>query len=110
MNDLRQEFDEKVKRLVNLCRKVADGVLLTNYNYSKNVRDVLLDVAEILVSEKDVDAKKLACGSIRHLFHKEGFHEGPGPKNYKDWDNDLDELYDLSTIFNELKYQSVNKF
>jgi hypothetical protein len=54
-----------------------------------------------------LDDKRSAGGSIRSLFHKDGFHEYSAPAGFPSWNSDLHELFDLSSLYAESKYSSL---
>jgi hypothetical protein len=109
MNDqLKQEFFQKQTRLITLCEKIAEAVTQTEYLYATNVRTCLLEESKVLKGISSLDDKRAAGGSIRSLFHKEGFHEYSGPPDYSKWKVEVDELYNLSWLYAESKYRELH--
>ena len=104
-NSTKKEFQSKQERFISLCLLISRVVLQTDYPYAKNVSAILSEAAGILVNSDSVIEKREAAGSVRHLFHKDGIGDWPGPKEHDSWDNDLNQLYDLSTIYAEIKYK-----
>ena len=109
MNDqLKQEFLQKQTRLVTLCGKIAEAVIQTEYRYASNIRSCLLEESNVLKCISSLEDKRAAGGSIRSLFHKEGFHEYPGPPDYTKWEAEVNELYNLSWLYAETKYRELH--
>jgi len=104
---LQEEFKIKQGRLIDLLASVSDGVLRTEYPHAKNISELFRQIANILGSDSTLEEKRGYAGSIRSAFHKDGFQDWPGPENYVTWDEDTEELYDLSTIYSERKYIGV---
>jgi hypothetical protein len=106
-NKLSDEFQAKRQRLIYLCRTIADAVMRTDYRNAKEVQVLLLEAGLIIEESTTIDDQRSAGGSIRSLFHKEGFHEYPGPVDFPSWDSDLSELFDLSSLYAEAKYKKL---
>jgi hypothetical protein len=104
---LQKEFNSKRDRLIALLTSVSEGVLRTKYPDAKNVSEHLCHIADILGGNATLEEKRRGGATIRSVFHKEGFQDWPGPKLYKMWHQDTEELYNLSTIYSESKYKGV---
>src|SRR5690349_10925108 len=104
-NQLKQEFLRKQMILITLCEKIAEAITRTEYPYASNVRACLLEGSEVFKSISSLDEKRAAGGSIRGLFHKEGFNDYPGPPDYPNWEAEVHELYNLSWLYAESKYK-----
>jgi hypothetical protein len=106
-DQLKQEFLRKQMRLIALCEKIAQAVTQTEYPYASNARACLLQESVVIKDDSSLDDKRASGGSIRSLFHKEGFYEYPGPPDYPNWEAEVDELYNLSWLYAESKYREL---
>jgi len=79
----------------------------TEYRNANEVQKILHDAAQIFEENAPLDDKRLAQRSIRNLFHKEGFHEYPGPVDLPSWDSDTSELFELTSLYSEAKYKII---